>query len=167
MVQRPLGRLSLILLGLAVLSAAGGYEVPQRIARECVGAHNRYRISVGSPPLRWNPALADRAEQWAQTLIERGEFRPRRDGVFGENLYEVSGGSATPAEVVAAWMTEERNYHPRTGTCSGRCGHFTQVVWSATERVGCGAARDARREVWVCNYDPPGNLQGERPFPLK
>jgi pathogenesis-related protein 1 len=30
--------------------------------------------------------------------------------------------------------------------------------------VGCGVARSGRTEVWVCNYDPPGNYVGERPY---
>jgi len=25
-------------------------------------------------------------------------------------------------------------------------------------------ARGAGREVWVCNYDPPGNWIGKRPY---
>jgi hypothetical protein len=38
------------------------------------------------------------------------------------------------------------------------------MVWSTTKEVGCGVARNSRREVWVCNYDPPGNYIGKRPF---
>ena len=29
---------------------------------------------------------------------------------------------------------------------------------------GCAVATDRRREVWVCNYDPPGNVAGYRPY---
>jgi len=44
------------------------------------------------------------------------------------------------------------------------CGHYTQIVWRDTKQVGCGVARDNRREIWVCNYDPPGNWVGHRPY---
>jgi hypothetical protein len=39
-------------------------------------------------------------------------------------------------------------------------GHFTQLVWVGTQRLGCGVAQCADMDVWVCRYDPPGNVQG-------
>jgi hypothetical protein len=51
---------------------------------------------------------------------------------------------------------------------SNGCGHYTQVVWRNTERVGCGystcQAQGFNFEVWVCNYDPPGNFIGQAPY---
>lgn len=132
--------------------------------QDMVAAHNSYRAPVKVPALRWSSSLAARAQQWANTLIQRQTFAPRRDGLFGENLYEVVNGRATPAEVLKAWVSEKANYHYDSNSCSARCGHYTQVVWRDTKEVGCGVARDARREVWVCNYDPPGNVVGERPY---
>lgn len=136
--------------------------------RELLLAHNAVRAQVGTPPLAWSTRLALRAEEWAFLLIEQNRFGPRRDGVFGENVYELTGGTSlplsSPAEVVRAWASERVNFNPATGSCSGRCGHYTQVVWRDTRFVGCGAARDSRREVWVCNYDPHGNVAGERPY---
>ena len=41
---------------------------------------------------------------------------------------------------------------------------ITQFVWCKTHAVGCAVATDPRREVWVCNYDPPGNVIGYRPY---
>lgn len=134
------------------------------LASEFVGAHNGYRNELGLPRLAWSPQLAARAQQWAEYLIKTGSFGPRRDGIFGENLYEISGGFSSPATVVAAWMSEGRNYNRSTNTCSARCGHFTQVIWRETRLLGCGMARNRTREVWVCNYDPHGNVQGERPY---
>ena len=32
------------------------------------------------------------------------------------------------------------------------------------DRGGCAVATDRRREVWVCNYDPPRNVAGYRPY---
>ncbi len=51
-----------------------------------------------------------------------------------------------------------------------QCGHYTQLVWRDTERVGCGVANCNNVDgfgagnLWVCNYDPPGNYVGERPY---
>jgi hypothetical protein len=44
------------------------------------------------------------------------------------------------------------------------CGHYTQIVWRNTKSVGCAVARGKGVEVWVCNYDPPGNYAGQRPY---
>jgi len=43
-------------------------------------------------------------------------------------------------------------------------GHYTQVIWKNTTEVGCGVARSNQGEIWVCNYNPPGNYQGQNPL---
>ncbi len=154
-----------LVLTLAICASLAAESRPQAFfADDFVQAHNSYREQLGLPALAWSPQLAARAQQWALYLIQTGSFGPRRDGVFGENLYEISGGYSSPAAVVAAWMSEGRNYNRNTNTCSARCGHFTQVVWRDTRFIGCAVARDRSREIWVCNYDPHGNVQGERPY---
>lgn len=159
---------------LALVAAARGgeqvsREAPRRSARAAVqkaflDAHNTARAGLGLPPLEWSDGLASVAQQWADTLLARGAFQHRPDSSYGENLFEISGARATPADVVGVWVSESRDYDPRTNACRGTCGHYTQVVWRSTRRVGCAAARGRGREIWVCNYDPPGNWQGERPF---
>ncbi|HEY6878991.1 MAG TPA: CAP domain-containing protein, partial [Polyangiales bacterium] len=106
---------------------------------------------------------------------------------WGENLasYGIMGGTGrepngSPAEVVALWESELGCYtfgpfaSGTNETCSadcakyGGCGHYTQLVWRATRRFGCGSADcmqgDWRKTYWVCNYDPPGNLRGQFPY---
>lgn len=39
-------------------------------------------------------------------------------------------------------------------------GHFTQVVWKSSARLGMGIARKNGYIVVVANYDPPGNFKG-------
>lgn len=135
-------------------------------ARQILAAHNSYRHQVGTPALTWSERLAARAQQWATYLIEEGRYGLRRDGLFGENLFEITGSSpaASPEDVVAAWASEKSSYHRDTNICTGRCGHYTQVVSQGSRLLGCGTARNRTREVWVCNYDPPGNIVGERPY---
>lgn len=131
---------------------------------QMVEAHNKHRAAAGTPPLAWSAALAQQAQDWAQHLIGSGKYAPRNDGKYGENLFEIRGGAATPEQVVDAWAAEKQNYDSKANRCRARCGHFTQVVWRGTKSVGCGSARSGGREVWVCNYDPPGNVVGERPY---
>jgi pathogenesis-related protein 1 len=138
--------------------------LPASYAQAMLDAHNTVRARVGVLPLVWSTQLADVAQDWANHLIATGGFAHRPDNRYGENLYTISGGTASPAQVVGYWADEARGYDVRTNTCRGVCGHYTQVVWAKTRAVGCAVGRDTRREVWVCNYDPPGNVVGYRPF---
>lgn len=40
-------------------------------------------------------------------------------------------------------------------------GHFTQVVWKSSSKLGVGIARKNGHILVVANYDPPGNYQGQ------
>lgn len=134
------------------------------LAREVIAAHNSVRSRIGVPPLVWSDRMAMLAQNWANTLLVNGAFQHRPNNPYGENLFESGGFDATPFYVVNAWAAEAANYRYATNTCFGVCGHYTQVVWRDTRAVGCGVARDGRREIWVCNYTPFGNIIGERPY---
>jgi uncharacterized protein YkwD len=137
---------------------------PGAFSREMLAAHNRIRARVDVPPLTWSVSLAARAQDWANHLLRQARFYHRPNSNFGENLFEISGAGATPAEVVGDWASEARDYNYRANACRGVCGHYTQLVWRGTRQVGCSVARTRNREIWVCNYDPPGNWIGERPY---
>ena len=134
------------------------------LADNILAAHNLVRRAVGVPSLTWSVELAAFAQQWANELVARGKFSHRRNSPYGENLYEITGARTTPGEVVEQWVSESKNYRYGLNTCRGVCGHYTQIVWRDTRRVGCAVAATARSEVWVCNYDPPGNWVGKRPY---
>jgi pathogenesis-related protein 1 len=87
------------------------------------------------------------AQDWASHLIATGGFSHRPDTRYGESMYTISGRTASPAEVVGYWAREARGYDIRSNTCSGVCGHYTQIVWGSTQTVGCAVATDRRREV--------------------
>jgi pathogenesis-related protein 1 len=134
------------------------------LADSMLAAHNAVRQAVRVPALTWSVELAAFAQQWANALAARGQFAHRRNSAYGENLYEITGAHTTPGEVVDQWASESKNFRYDSNTCRGVCGHYTQIVWRDTRRVGCAVARTGRSEVWVCNYDPPGNWIGKRPY---
>ena len=134
------------------------------IAQGTLDAHNAIRARVGVPPLVWSDRLVQVAQDWANHLIATGALSHRPNNRYGENIYAIAGGHATPAEVVDLWAKEARGYDIRSNACSGVCGHYPQIVWGKTRAVGCAVARNPQREVWVCNYDPPGNVVGFRPY---
>ncbi len=99
-------------------------------------------------------------------MLASGRFAHRTKSQYGENLFEIRGARAAPSEVVTAWADEAKDYDATRNACRTWrvCGHDTQVVWGNTAKVGGVVARRGAREVWVCNYDPPGNRAGERPY---
>ncbi len=129
-------------------------------------AQNRIRAAAGVPELAWSDRLAAAAGNWADSLLKSGKFEHRPKNKYGENLFETHGYHASATEVVADWAAEEKNYTRATNSCRAGavCGHYTQLVWRSTKQVGCAVARGGDREVWVCEYDPPGNWLGEHPF---
>jgi pathogenesis-related protein 1 len=162
---------ALLALALFLLAALGLAQMPAQktgtpISQPMLAAHNAARAKVGTPSLIWSDALAKVAQQWADTLISNGRFEHRPNPQYGENLYELRGGNSSPAQVVSDWLGEQKDYDAAANKCKAGavCGHFTQVVSKSSKQVGCAKAGDSRREVWVCNYDPPGNWVGERPF---
>ena len=137
---------------------------PSSLSRDMLALHNAVRTRVGVDPLVWSARLAARSRDWAETLLASKQFVHRPNSNYGENLFEITGATASAAQVVNAWAAESRHYDYKSNRCRGVCGHYTQIVWSDTKEVGCAVARVAGREVWVCNYDPPGNWVGQRPY---
>jgi uncharacterized protein YkwD len=137
-------------------------------------AHNQVRASVGVGPLTWDPALAATASAWVAQCIDGDrnglvDHNPGRSSgsptYVGENIYG-STGNATGQAAVTAWAAEQAAYDYATNTCSAVCGHYTQVVWAASTRVGCAkhdCAGLTYRSTIVCDYAPGGNTGG-RPY---
>jgi pathogenesis-related protein 1 len=149
---------------LAGLSDHPGNPSARDLAREMLNAHNAVRTDLNLPPLQWSAELAAVSQKWANTLLKQRRFALNPNTSYGENLFMIEGGAASPAAVVRQWASESQNYDYESNSCSGICGHYTQLVWRRTLRVGCAVARGAGREIWVCNYDPPGNLSGQAPY---
>lgn len=155
-----------LLLMLCVIGAAAPADAPPGFAQEMLTAHNAVRRKIGVPPLKWSDKLAGRAAEWANTLAKTGASRMQ--GIAGQNIaYTSPPGTAKAGNVVAAWAAEASNYDHEKNACidgKARCHHFTQVVWRNSSFLGCATAHDAQRDIWVCDYDPPGNDMAEKPY---
>jgi pathogenesis-related protein 1 len=144
---------------------------------EILAAHNAARAAVTPAPgtalvpLQWSDEAAAVARDYASKCIFTHNGS-RSD--LGENLYASSGG-ASGTKVVEGWVSEKKDYNYASNTCSGTsvCGHYTQVIWGATTHVGCAKQActtgsplkgSATWEMWVCNYSPPGNYVGRKPY---
>jgi pathogenesis-related protein 1 len=154
---------------IAALALAGGaygqaHPAAPPLARDMLAAHNAVRARLRLRPLAWSGRLESWARIWAEVLLQKHDFAHRPNNPFGENLFAVTGGRTTPAHVVQAWASEASDYDYESNGCRRVCGHYTQIVWRDTREVGCAVAQSANRQVWVCNYNPPGNVIGQRPY---
>lgn len=132
-------------------------------------AHNQYRSEVGVPALQGSEPLARSAQAWADQLAATNTFR-HSGSRYGENLWKGTAGAYSLTERVGSWAAEKRNFRngtfPNVSTTGNWAdvGHYTQMIWKNTTEVGCGLATGNGWDVLVCQYNPPGNVRGQRPF---
>ena len=140
------------------------------LVRAMINGHNRARAQYGVAPLAWDEALARDAQVYADRMARSGRFehdpqvgrRPKQ----GENLFMGTRTAYRYEEMIGGWVGERRHYRPgrvpnvsRTGDFSA-VGHYTQVVWPTTQRVGCATASNRVTDYLVCRYWPAGNVVG-------
>ena len=71
-------------------------------------------------------------------------------------------------EMVGSWAAEKALFVPGTVPNVSRSGHFgdvghyTQMIWRTTMRVGCALHRGRSDDYLICRYSPPGNVVGAR-----
>ncbi|GMN52435.1 hypothetical protein TIFTF001_021580 [Ficus carica] len=132
--------------------------------QDFVDLHNAVRAEVGVGPVKWNDTLVDYAQNYANQRTADCNLE-HSGGPYGENLAEGSW-EMTGKEAVELWADEKRSYDYASNSCVGdECGHYTQMVWRNSVRIGCARAKCSNGWMFViCNYDPPGNYYGERPY---
>uniref|UniRef100_A0A674JT94 SCP domain-containing protein n=1 Tax=Terrapene triunguis TaxID=2587831 RepID=A0A674JT94_9SAUR len=117
--------------------------------------------------LTWDAALARTARAWAKKclfkhspyLTEKFMSHPHY-GHVGENIWTGHYGLFGVPEAIKLWTDEVQHYNLQTNKCTKTCGHYTQVVWDNSHKVGCAVVfcriaagiRDAAH--FVCNYVP-------------
>jgi uncharacterized protein YkwD len=127
--------------------------------RALVEAHNRLRAKHCAPPLEWSKKIAASAQKWAGHLHQICALQ-HSGGQYGENLAAGTSGMLDENRVVSMWYDESKHYNYKSGGFSMKTGHFTQVVWKETRALGCAKTSCNGLDVWVCQYDPPGNVEG-------
>jgi hypothetical protein len=153
-----------------------------------VSAQNNVRANaqpVPNPALNpycWKATVASTAQGWADGC--NYSHNPNLGTLgLGENIYACASTDAScPTNAVAqsapSWASEAPYYDYASNTCSGSpsgtCGHYTQLVWRSTTHLGCGVKNCTTGSpfgpsfpnwtIVVCDYEPPGNFVGQRPY---
>lgn len=150
-----------------------------KFVMECLEWHNTYRKMHSAPPLAFNAILCATAQHWANMLAHKGEFYHQNPAALGENLFAwVSPVAQSPSPVsliikkkpdvsgkdVAVYWYKSRRYYDYEKNARVLHAHgaqFTQMVWSASEKFGCGKARSrSGKVIVVAYYEPKGNIPG-------
>ncbi|KAJ7467240.1 CAP domain-containing protein, partial [Mycena galericulata] len=146
--------------------------------------HNTERAAHGASNLTWSNGLVMAAQSWAKNCIDThsgGRFQleglplggacgldtPIMISPVAENI-AAGTGEYSISDVMQGFIdgpTEKLNYNPTEPVAS----HWTQVVWKATTELGCGVATcillnppfNGQALFYVCEYFPPGNVDGE------
>jgi uncharacterized protein YkwD len=135
----------------------------QTLMEETLNSHNYHRKVAGSAPLKWDNELFAHAQKWADHLAAKGYIyhdvytRPDNEG---ENIGINWGTTTTPLSVVIdRWVDEREIYYSRQGKQRilgyhnySKVGHWVQVIWKSTTRVGCAYQISHVHQciVWVC-----------------
>ena len=138
---------------------------------ELTMAHNRERSRVGVPPLHWDSQLAEGAAHYARQLAAIGRMQhalPQSRPGQGENLWMGTRGAYSPGQMAASWVSEKALFRPgvfpavsRSGNWAA-VGHYSQMIWPTTTRLGCAVAGSRSHDFLVCRYAPAGNVVGRR-----
>jgi len=164
-------------------------EIAAIVPGDYIAETNAWRAEVGAPPLAWDDTIAKVAQSWADNLERQGCDMVHSTSEWQKAAYKAAGGpeeslgeniawaccddppKQSGIQVVDMWASEKKSYaYGATGDeCTshdgGTVGHYTQLVWAESNKMGCGMASCGNKgTVWVCNFYPAGNWMGEAPF---
>jgi hypothetical protein len=152
---------------------ATGSSISKQEAQEALDFHNKVRKDVGTVPLEWSTELAAYAQAWADNLAKRNcafEHRPHSGEfkqIHGENIFWGMGSAYTALNASKSWYDEIKDYKhaPLNNDNWSAAGHYTQMVWKTTTKVGIAKAVCKGGEILiVANYDPAGNYMGQSAY---
>uniref|UniRef100_A0A671ER64 Cysteine rich secretory protein 3 n=1 Tax=Rhinolophus ferrumequinum TaxID=59479 RepID=A0A671ER64_RHIFE len=139
------------------------------VQREIVNKHNDLRRAVSPPAsnmlkMKWDSQAAANAQEWAnKCLYKHSTDRKIGTSSCGENLF-MSSHPTSWSYAIQSWYDENRDFIYGVGPKNPEAvvGHYTQVAWYSSFRVGCGIAHcpgeNKLQYYYVCQYCPAGNI---------
>lgn len=133
--------------------------------------HNDARRATGGTDvnaLTWDYDMARKASEHANTCSFRTKIADKNLG----GLYAAQTAKTNAVrDMVRGWKESgEADYNLRTGTCAdGQCGHYKQMIWSTTTKIGCGKATcpsdtvfKTRDGIFLACYYSPARLYTDK-----
>ncbi|KAI4121806.1 MAG: hypothetical protein LQ338_006168 [Usnochroma carphineum] len=154
--------------------------------------HNIHRANHSADDLVWDDTLAGYAEQSARTCVWGHNLSPGGGG-YGQNIAAGTEAGQIAKVLTGGFYNNEMMDYPKFGVDSPdmtnfeKWGHFSQMVWKGTQKVGCytftcspagappldcnpatgqsylkntGCGNGGMEAIFtVCNYSPAGNIR--------
>ncbi len=168
------------------------YAISDSDKRMLMLLHLSVRVSVQPSAmdmniLEWSDQLEAHARYWVEKCSwkypDLASRRERQLALLGLNIaamatpeYDDENSPPNTAELYKLWLRAQKYYDYDLNVCKeGYCGHYLQLIWASTDRVGCERAycKGAKgvlgkvgkgRHVLVCVYSPPGRFANEKPY---
>ncbi|KAK9514284.1 hypothetical protein VZT92_027761 [Zoarces viviparus] len=144
-----------------------------KVQTEIVDVHNAFRREVQPTAsdmllMSYYEEVAASAQAWADKCI-LAHGAPSSHMLNGYELGENLFYSSSPhswTDVINAWHGEASHYLYPNGSSTGQAvGHYTQVVWNSSYRVGCGVTLCPNNiYFYTCHYYRAGNFKGWLPY---
>jgi len=141
--------LGYLLASLAFSYSGSGFET------EALSLHNQVRALHHAPLLVWDQQLAQYAQAHARHCVFKHSALP-----YGENL---AAGFPSLTAAIQFWYSEHKHYSYQKSVYQHEAGHFTQLVWVSTKKLGCASVacngkHSTPGNYLVCEYSPAGNV---------
>ncbi|OJD31542.1 pr-1-like protein [Diplodia corticola] len=171
------------------------HEDDPQLCQDSLDAHNRHRRNHTVPDMKWSKDLFESAS-FVASQCNFSHLMDYNGGGYGQNLEIGSPRGEIQHAITNGWYNSEVGFWPDSyygqptppdmidpsSTTWERYGHFTQVIWAASDQVGCAQAECQRlgcgsgsnechdgylpdgkygRYLTVCNYKSVGNVKGE------
>ncbi|KAI5624595.1 GLIPR1-like protein 1 isoform X1 [Silurus asotus] len=149
----------------------------------CLKEHNEARSNVKPSAsnmryMTWDNGLEVLAKAWAKHCVFTHNQRLTHPVLpsVGENIWAgASHGTFDMKLAIKSWVDEVNAFDYNTLKCTKICGHYTQVVWADTYKVGCAVnlCPDGVKKttfshtpgaLFVCNYATVGNYLDVHPY---
>jgi len=138
------------------------------------GNEKEFPTAANMLELEWDDHLAKQAQAWAEKCEFEHDDPIDKDGEqAGQNIGWEGKPDDKPEweEMIQSFYDEVKDFKPsdiHKYIDDDDTGHFTQVIWAKSSRVGCGYIRyvgeDGGNEfLYGCNYSPGGNVE-DRPI---
>lgn len=126
--------------------------------------HNDERKRLGIPPLEWDESIANSCLEYANYLLKINQLQ-HAETEYGENLF--GGYSSDPnqynlKDAALAWLSEKKSFKENKYTY--QCGHYTQMIWRNTQKVGAAIVSENGKCYVVARYFPPGNYINQKVY---
>jgi pathogenesis-related protein 1 len=154
---------------------------------EILNTHNNERLKAKTPPvvgtmpkLTWDKPLQTIANNYAALCTWK--HNANRGSNIGENLYASTGVllPTTPVASVNSWIAEKSKYTYQKVSAANFAptGHYTQLIWQTTTKVGCAYQNCNKNSPFassygpnwvfvVCDYSTSGNVLTKYPYTAK